>query len=182
MKTNKLSTPRSRSAKRTSTGADIAAAFNVGAATLARWRSAGLASDHRGGAYTYNAGEVGNFLRANPNLGTPGRKALPEGDALKAVQLRKDEALAVKYEVQGALARLDQMEREQSLIPRDQARIALGRIASIIRNCGETLQRQFGPAALEVLNEAIDDAQQETDRAFGAIDPGANGQGQEPGR
>ncbi len=82
----------------------------------------------------------------------------PESPALE--RYREDRAL---------LARLDRKEREQSLIPRDQARIALGRIASIIRNCGETLQRQFGPAALEILNEAIDDAQQETDRAFGEI-------------
>ena len=70
------------------------------------------------------------------------------------------------------LARLDRLEREDLLIPRNEAREALGRIASILRGAGDALGRQFGPGAVELLHEALDDAQREIDRVFG---DGANG-------
>jgi hypothetical protein len=65
-----------------------------------------------------------------------------------------------------ALARLDRLQREGVLMPRETARQALGQIASLLRGAGDTLQRQFGPAAVEVLYEALDDAQREIDRTF----------------
>lgn len=66
------------------------------------------------------------------------------------------------------MARLDRLEREGGLVPRDSSREALGRIAVIIRGAGEALQRQFGPEAADVLFEAMDDAEREIDRFFGA--------------
>ena len=57
--------------------------------------------------------------------------------------------------------------RHKVLLPRDEAREALGRIAAILRGAGETLQRQFGSEAAGVLIEAMDDAQREIDRCFG---------------
>jgi IS4 transposase len=68
-----------------------------------------------------------------------------------------------------ALARLDRMERERLLVPRDDVRQALGRIAAILRNAGEALQRQCGPAGVDILFEALDDAQREIDRSFGDV-------------
>jgi hypothetical protein len=59
------------------------------------------------------------------------------------------------------------LEREGSLLPRDDVREALGRMASMLRSAGEALQRQFGAAAAEILNEALEDAQREVDRCFG---------------
>lgn len=76
-------------------------------------------------------------------------------------------ALERYREERAAMARLDRLEREQQLIPRDLARESLGRVAAILRGAGDALQRQFGPAAVEVLNEALDDAQREIERAFG---------------
>jgi hypothetical protein len=70
-------------------------------------------------------------------------------------------------EERAAMARLDRLEREQKLIPRDTAREALGRIAAILRGAGDTLQREFGLAAVEILYEALDDCQREVDRSFG---------------
>jgi hypothetical protein len=37
----------------------------------------------------------------------------------------------------------------------------------MIRSAGDTLQQQFGPAAVEILYEALDDAQEEMDSFFG---------------
>lgn len=78
-------------------------------------------------------------------------------------------ALERYREERAALARLDRLEREVLLLPRDQVREALGRIASILRGAGDALQRQFGLPAVELLYEALDDAQREMDKAFGVI-------------
>lgn len=78
-------------------------------------------------------------------------------------------ALERYREERAALARLDRLEREKLLLPRDQVREALGRIAFIVRGAGDALQRQFGLPAVELLYEALDDAQREMDKSFGAI-------------
>ena len=52
-------------------------------------------------------------------------------------------------------------------MPRDEVRQALGRVAAILRGAGDTLQRQYGTPALEVLFEALDDAEREIERSFG---------------
>jgi hypothetical protein len=76
-------------------------------------------------------------------------------------------ALERYREERAAIARLDRMERESALLPRHEVREAMGRVAAILRNAGDALQRQFGPAAVEILYEAIDDARREIDRSFG---------------
>ncbi len=85
-------------------------------------------------------------------------------------------ALERYREERALMARLDRLEREQELIPRDVARESLGRIAAILRAAGDALQRQFGPAAGEILYEALDDAQREMDRFFGDEPDGTSDQ------
>lgn len=65
------------------------------------------------------------------------------------------------------LARLDRLEREQQLLPRDQVHATHAQLASILRQAGETLQKKFGPDALEILNDALEDAQREISRMLG---------------
>jgi len=105
-------------------------------------------------------------------------RALHDFLAENAVKLARDEdplmqgtgspALERYREERAAIARLDRLEREGNLIPRDQVRESLGRIAMILRGAGDAIQRQFGPAAVESLYEAMDDAQREIDRTYGA--------------
>ncbi len=76
-------------------------------------------------------------------------------------------ALERYREERAALARLDRLEREAQLLPRDQVREALGRIAAIVRGAGDALQRQHGVAAVQILFDALDDAQREIDQTFG---------------
>ena len=76
-------------------------------------------------------------------------------------------ALERYREERAQLARLDRLEREGQLVPRDEVREALGRVAAIIRGIGDALNRQFGAAAVELLLEALDDAEREIDRSFG---------------
>lgn len=67
-------------------------------------------------------------------------------------------ALERYREERAKLARLDRLEREQKLIPRDEIRQGLGQVAAILRTAGDVLQRQYGNGAVEILNEALDDA------------------------
>jgi len=78
------------------------------------------------------------------------------------------------------MAKLDRMEREDSLIPREQVRLALGRIASQLQAAGDGLQSRFGPAAVEILREALDEAEREIERFFGA-EPGTESDAPDPG-
>lgn len=67
-------------------------------------------------------------------------------------------------EERASLARLDRLEREEQLIPRDLTRQALGKMAAIPRTAGETLQVRYGLGASEILCEALDDVEAELDR------------------
>jgi hypothetical protein len=76
-------------------------------------------------------------------------------------------ALERYREERAAMARLDRLKRERELLPRNEVKEALGRIAAVLRSAGDAQQRQFGAAAAEVLYDALDDAQRELDRTFG---------------
>jgi hypothetical protein len=107
-------------------------------------------------------------------------KAIHDFLADNAIKLAKEDdpllqggaspALERYREERALLARLDRLERENQLLPRSQVREALGRIAVILRGAGDALGRQFGPAATELLHEALDDAAGEIDRSFGNPD------------
>jgi hypothetical protein len=75
-------------------------------------------------------------------------------------------ALEAYRDERAKLARYDRLEREGQLVPRDKVRAVLGRIATIVRDCGQALERQFGPAAAEILAEALDDAEREIASQF----------------
>lgn len=76
-------------------------------------------------------------------------------------------ALERYREERAELAHLDRLERQRQLLPRNEVKEALGRIAAMLRGAGDAQQRQFGAAAAEVLYDALDDSQREVDRSFG---------------
>lgn len=98
-------------------------------------------------------------------LATNARKLARDTDEL--LQGGSSPALERYREERALLARLDRLERQRRLLPRDEVRESLGRIAAILRGAGDGLQRQFGTAAVEILYEALDDAQGEIDRTLG---------------
>jgi hypothetical protein len=116
------------------------------------------------------------FGGATVNLPAVAR-ALHDFLADNAVKLARDDdplmqgsgspALERYREERAAMARLDRLEREGSLVPRGEVREALGRIAAIIRGAGDAMQREHGLTAAEILYEALDDAQREIERCFG---------------
>jgi hypothetical protein len=76
-------------------------------------------------------------------------------------------ALEQYREARAALARLELENRQKSLIPRVDVHQALARIAAIIRQAGDSLQRLFGTEAHAILEEALDDAEREIESSFG---------------
>ena len=64
------------------------------------------------------------------------------------------------------LARLDRLEREGQLVPREAARQAFAVAASVLRQAGEQLQRQCGAVAHEILTDALADAALAIDALF----------------
>jgi len=95
-------------------------------------------------------------------------RALHDFLAANAHKLAADEpddppALEKKREEDWRMARLKRHILEGHYLPRATVHDALARLASRIRGCGETLQRQFGPEALKILDNALSDAQLEID-------------------
>lgn len=115
-----------------------------------------------------------DFLAANAQRLTREPDDLLQGGPSPALERYRNE--------RAELARLDRLERQRHLLPRGEVREALGQIASILREAGEALQRQFGKAAAEVLYEALDDAEREIVRTLhGAAPETGMGNGKEGG-
>jgi hypothetical protein len=75
-------------------------------------------------------------------------------------------ALERYREERAAMARLDRLEREGQLVARADVREGLGRVAAILRAAGDGLLQQYGPDAVDLLNEALSDAEREIERLF----------------
>ena len=60
------------------------------------------------------------------------------------------------------IKRMDRLERERELLPRGVVHEGLTRMSTILRNFGETLERHYGPAAKQLLNDVLDDYQRES--------------------
>ena len=94
-----------------------------------------------------------DFLAANARRLCQGEEELlVSGGPSPALERYRDE--------RARLAKLDRLEREGVLVPKDEVRLGLGRIAAILRTAGESLQQQYGQAAAEILHEALDEAAQ----------------------
>jgi hypothetical protein len=98
------------------------------------------------------------------------RKLAEEDDPLLNSDVASP-ALERYREERAAMARLDRLEREGQLVARADVREGLGRVAAILRAAGDGLLQQFGPEAVELLNESLSDAGREIDRLFGDESP-----------
>jgi len=96
---------------------------------------------------------------------------------------RRDDAIEPLVRRMGGKAEWDRMKLSAGDATMDAdaggVREAMGRIAAILRGAGDSLQRQCGPEAVEILYEAISDACREMDRSFGSEPPDADS-GTEP--
>jgi hypothetical protein len=116
------------------------------------------------GGPTINLPEVVRAL--HDFLAVNARKLADDDDDLLHAE-GSSPALERYREERAQIARLDRLEREGQLVPRDSVRQGLGQIAALLRAAGESLQRECGPEARQILDEALDDARREIERQFG---------------
>ena len=79
-------------------------------------------------------------------------------------------ALERYREERAELAKMDRLERQDQLIPRALMRQTFSRVAVVLRTAGESLERQYGAGAADLLREALDDAEREAQRFLGDED------------
>ncbi len=68
-------------------------------------------------------------------------------------------ALEMYRRERAKIARLDRLEREDELLPREVVHTFLGRLAPLLRDAGESLNREFGAEALATYNTMLDDVE-----------------------
>ncbi|HPO15968.1 MAG TPA: hypothetical protein PLI09_21195 [Candidatus Hydrogenedentes bacterium] len=70
------------------------------------------------------------------------------------------------------LSKLEREMREGNLLRREEVHESLGQLAAILRNAGETLKRQFGAEAQDILNEALEEFERRVDGQFSVKEKG----------
>jgi hypothetical protein len=99
-----------------------------------------------------------NFLAENAHKLARDDDPMMQGNGSPALERYREE--------KAIMAKLDRLERERQLLPLDDMRRILDHIAAIVKSAGEVLERQHGPAAAEILNEALDDMGRVMERAL----------------
>lgn len=106
---------------------DLATELEVHQDSIGRWDRQGAPHERRGRKYWYNVPEYQAWMRANNVTGKEGRPIEGDSPDLEAARLRKENALASKYELQVSRERRD-------LIPIDEVRTVGGRAIATFRN------------------------------------------------
>ena len=104
-----------------------------------------------------------DFLAENKHRLSRDDDAMLTGPASPALERYREE--------RAAMARLARLEREGQLLPRDLVRHSLSKTATILRNAGDAMRKQYGEGAAELLYEALDDAVAEIERFFANPEP-----------
>ena len=101
-----------------------------------------------------------------------GKLAAETADPLLNAKDTTSPALERYRDEKAKLARLDRLDREKVLVDRQRSHECWNLVAELIRRAGQVLQRDYGPAAQRILNNAIDNADLAVERFF-AKDPAA---------
>jgi hypothetical protein len=78
------------------------------------------------------------------------------------------DALERYRDARAAIAELDLLERQKSLVDREATRAGLLKIAMVLRRAGTRLQSIHGATAAEIFHHALDEAKVMIDREFGS--------------
>lgn len=106
---------------------DLATELDVHQDSIGRWDRIGAPHERRGRKYFYNVPEYRAWMLANRVTGKEGRPVEGDSPDLEAARLRKENALAAKYELQVQRERRD-------LIPIDEVRNVGGRAIATFRS------------------------------------------------
>ncbi len=106
-----------------------------------------------------------NFLATNKHrLAAPVDDPMMTGESSPALERYRDE--------RAKIARLERLEREGTLVAREALHEGWQLVSGVLRQAGETLQRQFGSEAHAILEEALDEADRHVARTLGGAADG----------
>lgn len=97
---SKGKTPKTPKIARETTANELADELDVHRQTIVDYDREGAPREKRGRSYFYNAAEYLTWMRANGKTGKQGRPIEGDSPDLEAARLRKENALASKYELQ----------------------------------------------------------------------------------
>ncbi len=112
---------------------------------------------------TYDASKVVAW-RAGKTLGPEEKLIEGASQTLKDDYVRQQ---VLEKAEKAKLARLERMERERALIPREEIHLGLKSLAEIVKNLGASLQKHYGPGALQLLEETIEEYEHRLGELFG---------------
>ena len=119
---------------------DVARFFSWNEANLNRYRHQGFP----GSRHNYDLSAIYRWLESRKTKGTF------EEDPLDLY--RKEKA---------RLATLNRLERESVLVSVENIQAVLSRLAAMLKQCGEYLERSFGPDAREAIEDVLTDFERE---------------------
>ena len=118
---------------------DVARFFGWEEGNLRRYRGEGFPGSRR----NYDLSMIYRWLESR-------KKKTPDNDPLN--QYRTEKA---------KLAALNRLEREGSLVHLDELQPILSRLAALLKQCAEQLERTFGSDAREAIEDVLDDFERE---------------------
>lgn len=128
--------------------AAVAKHFGVSERTVASWFAAGCPGE----TGKYNIASITAWRNKNRRREPPaGSKGIWEE------RYKKEKA---------KMARLDRLRRQGELVDRSAAITCWVILARRLQQVGSSLQKVFGPAAVKMLNEAIEDCKREVEATF----------------
>lgn len=126
--------------------AQAAATIGIGARTFANWLVEGCPYEHR----HYDIAEIIAWARVNKWSGE--EVELLDGPSTESLEKLRNEQYLIK--------RLERLQLEGKLVDQTEIERMYLRAMGHIRNAGDSLQKRFGPEALDILDEAIREALQ----------------------
>jgi len=140
----------------------VARFFRVNRRTVAEWRAEGCPGSR--GAYPLS--EVVQWLKEHKWT----RPGAPDPEVADPLMGGANTPALERYrEAAAQLKELDYQERIGVLVSRDRIHDGLLRCGGVLRSAMENLQREFGPEAVAIMDDALDDFEREVEQEFGDL-------------
>lgn len=146
--------------------ADVARVLGISERRFADYLAAGCPGE-RG---NYDLREIIPWVKENVWCKRNPKPILSDPDADIENDSESSPALERLREERWKRERIKRQLEEQEIIARDKVHDIFGIIGGVIRGMGEQLQKQFGPDAVDILDECLDDIDRQSTEIFGDDD------------
>ena len=141
--------------------ADLAKALGVSVGRVDQFLAGGMGLLKTDGAYSVAACKAWVADHVQKHGGNRGKRQ-PPADSDEALMdptiTGTSPALERFRHARAGLAELELQAKQGQFLPRQLVHECFGRVASLLRAAGDRLKKDYGPEALKILNEALEDA------------------------